>query len=706
MRYTAILMGLVVSVVFFLAATKPNVVVDNAEKDKVLIQAILSGLGQMHYKPMEVDDAFSKRVFDLYIDQLDGLKLFFLQEDIDQLKAFEDQIDDEVSMSSFKFFETATGILEGRKKEVQQMYQEILAEPFDFTKDENIELNYEKRTFAANAEERKETWRKRLKYRALSSYVSKHNKQEKAKESSKDDPKEDVEFKTKEELEKEAREKELKNNDDWFKRMAELDHRDHVSGYLNAITSSFDPHTNYLAPKKKDNFDIQMSGRLEGIGARLQRTDDEIKVVLIVPGSASWKQKELEKGDIILKVAQGDEEPVDVTSMRLDDAVVLIRGKKGTEVRLTVRKVDGSTKVIPIIRDIVVMDESYAKSAILDYKPKGKKIGLINLPKFYADFTKTGGRYCSSDVQAEVEKLKAENVDGIILDLRNNGGGSLNDVVKMSGLFIDEGPIVQVKYKDKAPKLLKDKQVGSVYDGPFVIMVNSGSASASEIMAAAMQDYKRAVIVGSSSTFGKGTVQRFLDLDKAVSSFDELKPLGSIKLTTQKFYRIDGTTTQLEGVVPDIVLPDRYSYIETGEKEHDYPLGSDEINKAEYELSNSIKNLSAIVSASKARTAANPIFQKIDQHAKEVKEERDEPFSSMNLDSFLKEEKETKERAKAYEDMFVEVEGLIISNLATDQEYISQDSSRIARFEDWHEGLISDVYLEETLNIMTDLINQ
>lgn len=688
--------------VFFLAATKPNVVENNAEKDKVLIQAILSGLGQMHYKPMDVNDDFSKRVFDLYIDQLDGLKLFFLQEDIDRLREYESKIDDEVSMSSFEFFENATGILERRKEEVKQMYEEILAEPFDFSKDENIELNYEKRTFSANAADQKEVWRKRLKYRVLSSYVSKLNKQAKAKENEE----EDFEFKSDEELEIEAREKELKTTNDWFKRMAELDHRDHVSSYFNAVTSAFDPHTNYLAPKKKDNFDIQMSGRLEGIGARLQRSDDEIKVILIVPGSASWKQKELEKGDVILKVAQGDEEPVDVTSMRLDDAVVLIRGKKGTEVRLTVRKVDGSTKVIPIIRDIVVMDESYAKSAILDYDKSGKKVGFISLPKFYADFTKTGGRYCSSDVRAEVEKLKKENVDGIILDLRNNGGGSLNDVVKMSGLFIDEGPIVQVKYKDKSPKLLKDKQVGAVYDGPFIIMVNHGSASASEIMAAAMQDYNRAVIVGSSNTFGKGTVQRFLDLDKAVSSFDELKPLGSIKLTTQKFYRIDGTTTQLKGVVPDVILPDRYSYIDIGEKEHDYPLGSDVIEKADYDMENSVKNMASIVSSSKARTAVNPIFQKIDQHAKEVKEERDNPFNSLNLEKFQQEEEETKERADAYEDMFKDIEGLVISNLAVDTEYIQQDSTRIARFEDWHEGLISDVYLEETLNIMSDLISQ
>jgi len=701
MRYTAIFLGFGVSIIMFLAATKPSIEVNSAEKDKVLMQAILSGLGQMHYKPIDVDDEFSKRVFDLYIDQLDGLKLFFLQEDIDKLRKYENKIDDEVSMSSFEFFDEATSIVESRKLEVQELYKEILAEPFDFKKDEKINLNYEKRTYATTAAERKENWRKRMKYRVLSSYVSKYNKQEKAKENKE----EDLEIKSNVELEKEAREKELKNNDDWFKRMAELDHRDHVSGYFNAITSAFDPHTNYLAPKKKDNFDIQMSGRLEGIGARLQRSDDEIKVVYIVPGSASWRQKELEVDDIIIKVAQGKDEAVDVSSMRLDDAVVLIRGKKGTEVRLTVKKVDGSTKIIPITRDIVVMDESYAKSAILDYEKNGKKIGFINLPKFYADFTKTGGRYCASDVRAEVEKLKKENVDGMILDLRNNGGGSLNDVVKMSGLFIDEGPIVQVKYKGKEPKLLKDNQVGAVYDGPLVIMVNQGSASASEIMAAAMQDYNRAVIVGSN-TFGKGTVQRFLDLDKAVSSFDELKPLGSVKLTTQKFYRIDGNTTQLEGVAPDIILPDRYRYIETGEKEHDYPLGSDKIAKADYDMDNSVKNLSAIVSASKQRTAVNPIFQKIDAHAKEVKEERDNPFNSLNFEKFLQEEKETKVRADSYEEMFHDIDGLNISNLGADMEYIQQDSTRIARFDDWHKDLLSDVYLEETLNIMTDLINQ
>ncbi len=700
MKIKGLLLLLAIPVVIFIAAKKPTV--ENADKDKVLIQAILSGLGQMHYQPQDINDDFSKRVFELYLDRLDGTKLFFLQEDVERLEKYKLEIDDEVSMSSFKFFEEATGILQRRKEEAKSIYEDLLSKPFNFSVDESIELDDEKKQHAKTKEEVTELWRKALKYRVLARIVDKQESQEKDKE----EGKKDVEIKSFKTLEKEAREKELKIHNDWFKRLNEQDHRDQISTYLNSITSAFDPHSNYLAPKKKENFDIQMSGRLEGIGAQLREEDDQIKVVRIVPGSASWRQKELEVDDIITSVGQGEEETVDVVGMRLDDAVRLIRGKKGTEVRLTVKKVDGTTKIIPIIRDIVVLDESYAKSTIINYDKIDKKIGFISLPKFYADFTKTGGRYCSSDVAKEVEKLNGENVDGIILDLRNNGGGSLNDVVKMSGLFIEAGPIVQVKSKDGAPKVLKDKDYQTQYDGPFVIMVNSGSASASEIMAAAMQDYNRAVIVGSATTFGKGTVQRFLDLDQAVSSFEDMKPLGAVKLTTQKFYRIDGTTTQLKGVVPDVVLPDRYSYIQTGEKKHDHPMEWDEIEKAEYKKTNHIKNIGSIVQASKLRTSTNKTFTMINENAKELKEERDDPFDSLNFDKFKAEQEERTQRAKRYEDMFEDIPGLELANLTSDNDYIQSDSSRIARFDDWHDGLKSDIYLEETLMIMNDLISQ
>ncbi len=701
MKFRSLLFLSLVSIVVLIAATYPF---EDSDKDKVLIQAILSGIGQMHYQPLEVDDDFSERVYDLYVDRMDGTKLFFLQEDIEKLETYKHKIDDEVSLSSFEFFDISLKMLKQRHEEAQAIYKEILAKPFNFSKDEQVNLDEEKKTWATNEKELKNNWHKILKYRALTRIVDNMEKQEKAKEEWEEGD-EELEEKSFKELEKEAREKELKIHDDWFERLGDQERRDHLEAYLNAIASANDPHTNYLAPQKKQNFDINMSGRLEGIGARLSLEDDEIKVVSIVPGSASWRQKELEMDDIILKVGQGEEEPVDVVGMRLDDAVQLIRGKKGTEVRLTVKKVDGTTKVIPIIRDIVVLDESYAKSAVVDYKEMDKKVGFISLPKFYADFTKTGGRNCYNDVKQELAKLNEEGVDGIILDLRNNGGGSLNDVVKMAGLFIEKGPIVQVKSKTGAPRMKEDRDSEIQYNGPLVIMVNSGSASASEILAAAMQDYERAVIVGSATTFGKGTVQRFIDLDRAVeSSFNSIKPLGSVKLTTQKFYRIDGTTTQLQGVKPDIILPDRYTYIDRGEKEHEYPLEWDEIEPADYKKTGHLKNLKNVQKASAARIKGNKTWQLIEQSAKELKEDRDQAYGSLQFDTYRKEDKEALERAEKYKDMFEEIDGLNIQSLQADNEYIQADSARIARFEDWHKGLRKDVYLEETLRIMNDLI--
>ena len=359
--------------------------------------------------------------------------------------------------------------------------------------------------------------------------------------------------------------------------MDKIDESDWLSIYLNSITTIYDPHTAYFPPQDKENFDIAMSGQLEGIGARLTSKGGFIVVAEIVPGSACWRQGQLKVGDKILKVGQGDEEPIDITDMRTDHAVKYIRGKKGTEVRLTVKQVDGSVITIPIIRDIVILEETYTKSAVIDNK------GYINLPKFYADFSGNGGRDCSDDVKNEILKLKEEGVEGIILDLRNNGGGSLQDVVEMAGLFIKEGPIVQVKAKVGKPRVYSDTDESVYYDGPLVVMVNTYSASASEILAAAMQDYGRAVIVGGSpTTFGKGTVQRAFDLDGFVSeAYDEIKPLGALKLTLQKFYRIDGGTTQLKGVTPDIILPDTWSYLNVGEKDQEFPIPWDEIGSPE-----------------------------------------------------------------------------------------------------------------------------
>ncbi len=521
--------------------------------------------------------------------------------------------------------------------------------------------------------------------------------QDKAKEKS-----DTVKIKTRDEIEVEARKKVLKSNDDYFKRLKNFDRNDRLSVYFNAITGIYDPHTEFFPPKDKANFDIGMSGQLEGIGAQLQEKDGYIKVSSIVPGSASYKQGQLKTGDIILKVGQGASDPVDVVDMRLEDVVVLVRGKKGTEVRLTVKKPDASIVVIPIIRDIVLIEETYAQSAII----KGKKnIGYIKLPSFYADFSGKGGRSCSQDVKKEIEKLKAENVDGIILDLRYNGGGSLPDVVDMAGLFIDKGPIVQVKQKTGLPQVLDDKNSSTVYDGPLVVMINSNSASASEIMAAAIQDYKRGVIVGTSpSSFGKGTVQRFFDLDDYLpAQYSDIKPLGSVKVTTQKFYRINGDATQLKGVIPDIVLPDPYYLLDQGEKEQDYPMAWDEIAPAKYETLKANYSLDKVKAGSLERVKNNSGFALLNEQAKRLKKRKDETMISLNFDKYLAEQKLYKEESKKLDVLDKEIEGVEVITLKSDMEKINADTLKANKTKDWYKLIKKDIYLNETVAIIDEM---
>ncbi len=669
--------------------------VAQSEKEEALDQILMQSLNNIHFSPLEVNDKFSEKVFKLYMKRLDYNKKFLLQSDVDELKKYDRSIDDDINNARFNFFDKSYDMINQRVDEAKEYYKDILTQPFDFTKDENLQLDPEKLSFCKTKEELKEAWRKTLKYQTLAKMYDLKESQDKAKEKS-----DTVQIKTLAELEIEARKKILKSNDDWFKRLKEFNRNDRLSVYFNSITGIYDPHTEYYAPKDKANFDISMSGQLEGIGAQLQEKDGYIKVTNIVPGSASWKQGQLKTGDIILKVAQGTNEPVDVVDMRMDDAVMLIRGKKGTEVRLTVKKPDGTTVIIPLIRDIVVLEETYAQSVIL----KGKKnIGYIKLPSFYADFGgQNGGRSCAKDVKKELQKLKAENVDGIILDLRYNGGGSLGDVVDMAGLFIEKGPIVQVKQKTGTAQVMEDRDASVVYDGPLVVMVNSNSASASEIMAAAIQDYKRGIIVGTSpATFGKGTVQRFYELDDYLPpAYSNLKPLGSVKITTQKFYRINGGTTQLKGVIPDIVLPDPYYLLDRGEKEQDYPLAWDEIPAAKYQTWKTNLMIDKLKAASAERIKTNEGFGILNEAAKRLKKQKDESIVSLNYDKFVAEQIKIKADNKKLDDLDKELKGFEINALAVDGTINESDTVKVAKTKDWYKSIKKDLYLNETMNIM------
>ncbi|MHC2991260.1 carboxyl-terminal protease [Pontibacter sp. HJ8] len=664
-------------------------------KNEILIKALMQGLNSAHYSPEKVDDSFSKKAFKLYLERLDFNKKFLIESDVAMLRKYETALDDQLKLGSFEFFDISADLIEKRTKESEAYYKEILAKPFDFTKEEVIELDGKKLKFAKDKAELKEAWRKQLKYQTLVRLSDMQQEQEKAL--AKGDKKDQ---KTPEQMEAEAREKVKTAYDELYKRLAQVTRDDRRSTFINAVANVYDPHTGYLPPKAKKDFDIEFTGRLEGIGASLQEKDGQIKVMEIVPGSPSYLQGELKPGDAIQKVAQGSADPVLIEGMRIDDAIQLIRGKKGTEVRLTVRKPDGSTRIIPIIRDVIVFEETYAQSAMID---EAKKIGYIKLPGFYADFERNGGRNSGADVKAEVEKLKQAGMQGLILDLRNNGGGSLADAVEMAGLFIDQGPIVQVKTASGKTVVLDDRDAQVQYAGPLVVMVNANSASASEILAAAMQDYKRAVIVGSP-TFGKGTVQQFFELDEALpSQFDPYKPFGALKLTIQKFYRINGGTTQLRGVTPDVVLPDAYSYLEFGEKEQDYPLPFDEISPARYKPWTQNKlNIPAIQASSRDRIAKNESFQVIKESGERLKKQVDVTTRSLNMKKYMEEERKGEVANKQMEEAQKKVPVLSVSRMKTDLQAIAGDTAKVARSKDFVKSLQKDVYVEEAVAIIQD----
>ncbi len=667
-------------------------------KDEMIMKLIVQGINSSHYSPNVIDDAFSQQVFKLYLERLDYSKRYFTQADVDGLKTFETTIDDQVREGRYDFFDKSDEIYVRRFAMVKDMYKEILTQPFDFKIQDKIALDAEELPWAKDEKELKERWRQSLKYQVLSRLQAELDLQEKSESNPAGST-----TKTFAEQEQDARAKVMKTYDDWSKRMDKVDQGDRRTAFLNAITAVYDPHTGYFPPDDKENFDIQMSGQLEGIGATLQEKDGYIQVSAIVPGSASYRQGELQEDDVILKVAQGKDEAVDIVDMRLDDAVKLIRGPKGTEVRLTVKKSDGSTKIIPIVRDVVVLEETFARSAIVKNSYSSKGIGYIKLPKFYADFQGKNGRSCATDVRVELEKLKAQGVDGIVLDLRNNGGGSLMDVVDMAGLFIDQGPIVQVRGRHGEPQVLEDADKAVVYDGPLAILVNSSSASASEIMAAAIQDYKRGIIVGTP-TFGKGTVQRFFDLDNYIRGENEFKPLGSIKLTTQKFYRINGGATQLKGVTPDVIIPDAYAYVDRGEREQDNPMQWDEIPACKYNVWKLDQNAyNKVRKNSRERMVKDPAFKVLEANAQRMKSQRDEKFASLNIDDYRAEQKELKEESEAYKNAFAPIKGTSVINLEGDLATINSDTVRVKMNKQWVEGLSKDVYINEACAILKDL---
>jgi len=713
------LYAFMVAAVFVLASYRLLRRSDSAvpTKDQVLIGTMLQGLTAAHYQPEKVDDAFSKRVFDLYLKHLDYRKQFLLASDVEQLRRYQTRIDDEVKNGTHEFLDLSTKLMADRTKEMQGLYRELLAKPFDFTVDETFQTDFEKAAFPADKAAQRELWRKLLKYETLSRVSEMMEAQEKAKEAKPTGataapaaanaaaPTEAEPTRTPAQMEAEARKRVLKYYDEQFDELNDVDANERLATYANTIANTYDPHTEYFAPKAKEDFDYEMTGRFEGIGATLKEKDGLIYIEEIIPGSASARQGDLKKGDAILRVAQGAAEPVSIEGWHTGKAVTLIRGKKGSEVRLTVKKPDGSTKIIPIIRDVVVVDDKYAQSSVIT--DKGQKIGYLRLPGFYADFNDNGGRSSSDDVKKELAKLTAEGVKGLVMDLRFNGGGSLSDAVSMAGLFLESGPMVQVRDGQGRTQVLTDNDPRVQYSGPLVILVNKYSASASEILAAAIQDYHRGIIMGSTSTYGKGTVQRIFDLDDALpSELNNIKPIGSLKLTTQKFYRVNGGSTQFKGVASDIVVPDLYSYLDQGEKESDYPLKWDEIQPARYRPWADAPNLEKLRTSSKARVANNSSFKVMDEMVNSMRKRKDETTVSLKLSAYRAEQQQSKAISDRYEAAQKTATALSFSPLSADVRALGGDTVKVNRAARFTKGLKKDITIGEAVAVIQDELNK
>jgi carboxyl-terminal processing protease len=680
----------IISLVIYFEVSNVNFSSDEPNKDRLLVDLVSYVLDKLHYDPQIINDDFSIKVYDDFIDAVDSQKRFLLKSDIELFSQFRLSIDDQINSSDIAFFNVVYETLKTRIDEVESFYGEILEVPFNFQLNEEINLDYENLEYASNSDELKKIWRKRLKLSALDGYASKK------------EIKDNGEVISEQEIEKDSRTAISENLKDFFQFNSELERSDWFSIYLNSIVTQFDPHTSYLAPEAKEAFDQNISGKFQGIGARLFKRNQQVEISEIIIGGPVWRDNLLNVGDIIIAVAQSlEEEPTEISLMKLTDATDLIKGEKGTNVFLTVKRVDGGIEQVEITRDIVELEETYAKSSII--KDDSNVYGLINLPRFYVDFDDYGERNAASDIKKEILELKNKNINGLILDLRNNGGGSLKTVVDITGFFIEKGPVVQVKSIGGRKEILKDNDPSIIWDGPLVILVNEFSASASEILAAALQDYNRAIILGSKQTYGKGTVQNVVDLNNVISG-NTYGDLGSLKITTDKFYRVNGGSTQLEGVKSDLIFPNRYSYIDIGEKDLENPLSWDKIDPARYDNSVKVFNYAQAISNSKERIGKNEYFTIIDQHAKLIKSKQDDKTISLDYNSY----KEDQEEFKLQSDKLKVIEEFISpylfewndNNLNANSSYNDDMKEKRDR---WIESLQKDIYVDEAMNLLKDL---
>ena len=666
------------------------------DKDRLLIELISHVIQRGHFNVKSLNDDMSEQIFHTYLESIDGQKRFFLQSDYRDFAKYMYRIDDQLRNLDLTFFDLTYQRLILRMNEVENLYVSLLSRPFDFERKESFDTDYEEQLFPLSSTSRAEKWRKQLKLSTLSVL---YDKVEEAKKKDEESTAEHV-SPSWAVLEQEARETTRENMENYFNLMNELERKDWFDIYLNAFVLQFDPHTNYFNPDDKDRFDMNMSGKFEGIGARLSKRDQAIKVVDIIVGGPLWRDQLMEVGDEIQLVRQDEGDAVDILSMRLDDAIKLIKGPKGSTVYLTIKKVDGTIQTIPVKRDLVVLEESYARSSVINRLDQ--RYGLIHLPKFYVDFKSYKERNAAHDVEQEIVNLKEAGVEGLIIDLRNNGGGSLQTVVDIAGLFIDKGPIVQVKSTVSKTEVLRDRDDKTLWDGPMVILVNELSASASEILAAALQDYERAIVLGSKQTFGKGTVQNVVDLNRFLSN-STYGNLGALKITTDKFYRINGGSTQLEGVKSDVITPDRYSYVDVGERDEDNPMSWDQITPLIYTKWHGYLNYNEVIKKSQDRVNNHPIFKLVDQDAKWVEQRQNDKSITLNYQQYVSE----LEADRTYSDQFDAVKEynnkLKFTVAPAEQERIMADSIFREKRERWFSDLTADFYVEEAVNILDHL---
>jgi carboxyl-terminal processing protease len=678
---------------------------DDDQKMSTIMISVKNTLSYLHYSPKPMNEAFSQDVYKQYFEMVDPSKRYFLASDMKDFSQYKTKLADYLTNGDLTFYKATVDRLYQRVDEIDLMTQDIFTKPINLDENDSLIIEPKEKVNPANKEEQYKEWKRYIKYNILQEMATLTDKEQAQKEKKdsvqKFHLKDTIKLET---LTPEAKKikatKEVKDLvTDTFRRFKKRKKMNWFTVYMNAYTQVFDPHSNYFSPKDKEDFDSSFSGQFIGIGAIIQEKKGNIYLGELVTGAPAWKSKQLSEGDKLLKIrSQPNQDAVNVVGMLADEAVQLIRGKKGTPVTLTVEKKDKSIKDVTLIRDEITIEDTFARGLSIQYK-NGKKYGYINLPSFNANFNDPKGRNASDDIKAELIKLKAQKVDGIILDLRNNGGGSLTEVGDIMGLFMNGGAYVQVKDGDGKIQTLKDKSTSPIWTGPLVIMQNELSASASEILTGAMQDYGRAVIIGSPQSYGKGTVQTFVDLNRFLNTSDDY---GSLKLTIQKFYRITGESTQIKGVNSDISLKDFFTGSEIGERFSDYALPWDKIPATSFQKMN-IFNVAALQKASEERIKNNANY-KLLQESTDWKDKLDKEKSiTLNENKFMALMEKRKAELKVFKPL--EKYDNKLSFIINPDEVLKEktDTTFAKKTKAWTKNLSRDFYLDEAVNIVSEM---